>query len=116
MRISDWSSDVCSSDLLAAGNRLEYQVDRRALFDHLQGRRDMGEHAALGRNIEALAHGIQQVQQADAVRHAVAGRVDADHRIADAEQQDRKSDVEGKSVSVRVDPGGRRSSKKQKTK
>src|SRR3546814_14318100 len=33
---------------LAAGNRLAYQVDRRALFDHLQGRRDLGENAALG--------------------------------------------------------------------
>src|SRR3546814_14254001 len=77
MRISDWSSDVCSSDLACAGG--------------------------LG--------GIEQ----DVVEPAAMYRVD--HFVviaytagqgARAELGDRKSVVEGKSVSVRVDLGGRR--------
>src|SRR3546814_13195295 len=37
MRISDWSSDVCSSDLL-----LQYAFEQRASDIHLEPRRDTG--------------------------------------------------------------------------
>src|SRR3546814_12036176 len=38
MRISDWSSDVCSSDLgAAAALRLAYREHGEGLFDHLTG-------------------------------------------------------------------------------
>src|SRR3546814_15970333 len=53
MRISDWSSDVCSSDLL----------DRRDLISHLTQRRDqpfqMGAVPGLAFHVEAQALGRQ---------------------------------------------------------
>src|SRR3546814_14609534 len=103
MRISDWSSDVCSSDLDA-------QI---VLFAHQDVYLPAGW---LDRAIEALSK--------LAARHpgwAVAGpygvKADGRHvgRVWDATMgRDRKSVVEGKSVSVRVDLGGRRIIKKKK--
>src|SRR3546814_15943227 len=84
MRISDWSSDVCSSDLLPRGRQLRQPLpaphregDRRCRDDlRDRGRRD---------------------------------------RPVRRPGQDRKSVVKGKSVSVRVDLGGRRIIKKKNT-
>src|SRR3546814_18577641 len=76
MRISDWSSDVCSSDLEAE-----------------QGRR-----------------GVRVELHAD----AVVGEIEAAEGGDQAVGGDRKSVVEGKSVSVRVDLGGRRIIKKNR--
>src|SRR3546814_17679681 len=84
MRISDWSSDVCSSDL-------------DLLRDQLLGRR----HADVERFGEAP----------DRVRSLLAERR---VRLVAADELDRKSVVEGKSVSVRVDLGGRRIIKKHR--
>src|SRR3546814_20364598 len=106
MRISDWSSDVCSSDLgrtmqgngehqpidgalpaAARGSGFATPFDRAAWFDLL------------------AAHGF-----------APAGRFDA-WGTAGGEARattDRKSVGEGKSVSVLVDPGGRRLVQKKK--
>src|SRR3546814_15862697 len=87
MRISDWSSDVCSSDLLVA-HRLKF-ADEQA-----EGGAMLGDRAVA---------------------------VDDDHLPALAQcgaqppQEDRKSVVEGKSVSERVDLGGRRIMKKNTT-
>src|SRR3546814_19449164 len=53
-------------------------------------------------------------QVADAYRQHMGDRV---HRLSGAKlEQDRKSVVSGKRVSVRVDPGGRRIIKKKNTK
>src|SRR3546814_15219556 len=80
MRISDWSSDVCSSDLLRAGGRRDRRRDapgqRRGAAPRRRGRR--------------LRRGRRRT--------------------------DRKSVVSGKSVSVRVDLGGRRIIKKKNNK
>ena len=35
-----------------AGDRLEHQIDRTPLPDQLQRGRDMGQHAALGRDLQ----------------------------------------------------------------
>src|SRR3546814_11945678 len=83
MRISDWSSDVCSSDLLAVV-QLEAEPRRRD---------DRKVPARVGRD------GLQVP-----VHHP--GRL--------PRAEDRKSVVSGKSVSVRVDLGGRRIIKKKK--
>src|SRR3546814_20680701 len=105
MRISDWSSDVCSSDL---------SPDERALY----------LAAALGPGVSgtALRHGADLIQTnrrvglafESAVREAdnlgAARRIDSPSGTA---RQDRKSGVTGKSVSVRVGLGGRRNIKKQ---
>src|SRR3546814_3893129 len=76
LRISDWSSDVCSSDLLA--KRLTLYRLRRPIV--------------IGRDDALAVHWSAEGE---------AGR-------------DRKSVVYGKSVSVRVDLGGRRMIKKKK--
>src|SRR3546814_20704350 len=94
MRISDWSSDVCSSDLryrlradsLTALHSTEdlrrlQAVDRRLLREHRFAGQP-GFAAALGRHRRSIDQRLQW--------------------------RDRKSVVYGKSVSVRVDLGGRR--------
>src|SRR3546814_11785666 len=89
MRISDWSSDVCSSDLRRRGR---LGPDRRprlaALLCQLGGGLD-GRFVRRGAATELVERGDPR--------------------------PDRKSVVSGKSVSVRVDLGGRRIIKKKKT-
>src|SRR3546814_15077400 len=93
MRISDWSSDVCSSDLHGALLRGPAAPDAVRLSQG--GRRLPGRVGGHG---------------AGAVDAARSARGDAD---GSAQEPDRKSVVEGTSVSVRVDLGGRRISKKK---
>src|SRR3546814_11578628 len=99
MRISDWSSDVCSSDLggmvtaflkggLDEARRFLERVEVFALAESLGGVESLIEHPAI-------------------MTHA---SIPPENRAA----LDRKSVVEGKSVSVRVDLGGRRLLKKKK--
>src|SRR3546814_13832427 len=104
MRISDWSSDVCSSDLPVALLALEIGVgaaqrslERLAQPDLTGGYRGNGVGA-----------GDEEVGQRLVAMH-VETEIDAAplHAIADG-GQDRKGDGEGKSVAVRVDLGGRR--------
>src|SRR3546814_11560634 len=85
MRISDWSSDVCSSDL------------RRPPRSASQ---------SCSRNVRAKLSGPPETAAATAGRGS---------KGASAAMADRKSVVEGKSVSVRVDLGGRRIFKKKTT-
>src|SRR3546814_17312324 len=89
MRISDWSSDVCSSDLRTDPTR----------------RLDAGDPT------EAVLDVPGDPADGTLPAHRPAGR-----GLDDALgcRQDRKSVVSGKSVSVRVDLGGRRIIKKQK--
>src|SRR3546814_19154557 len=82
MRISDWSSDVCSSDLVA--HRVEIGQDRGAIT------------AARHRRFEPAR---QRFDRDKAI---------VERKAADIVDPDRKSVVSGKSVSVRVDIGGRR--------
>src|SRR3546814_21201073 len=106
MRISDWSSDVCSSDLLdALDRRVEIRVARIERLD---------QDRAVLRPLQP--HRVQSVAlggEADVVdTEALDGRfLDLP---ADANLEARKSVVEGKSESVRVDPGGRRIYNKKK--
>src|SRR3546814_20371080 len=89
MRISDWSSDVCSSDLVPA--------TRRAQCGSGSARRRL--RARVRRPACPRPSGAR------------AGRASAPH----GRRRDRKSVVEGKSVSARVDLGGRRHIKKNQT-
>src|SRR3546814_14898302 len=82
MRISDWSSDVCSSDL---SRRRKPPATRRA------------------------ARWTSATLLASRIRLNMLSPKKAPPRATD-----RKSDVEGKRVSVRVDLGGRRIIKKKK--
>src|SRR3546814_11932219 len=96
MRISDWSSDVCSSDLSsAAGLRCGFAAGDAPLIDGLDLALRVG---GAGVSLPILAAGTRLWRDE---AHVTANR-------------DRKSVVSGKSVSVRVDLGGRRNIKKQK--
>src|SRR3546814_6570169 len=86
MRISDWSSDVCSSDLAALGDLEDIGAQERKIDGDQKA-----EHRKCGRTAPA--------PQADGDEAGEQGIHD---------HGDRKSVVEGKSVSVRVDHGGRR--------
>src|SRR3546814_20715156 len=100
MRISDWSSDVCSSDL---SNKNGFARRFRR-----------GNEGSVGR-YHARSHGAVALLLSDRrAFHAIARGSASGLRGTRA---DRKSVVEGKSVSVRVDLGGRRIiKKKQQTK
>src|SRR3546814_20244403 len=104
MRISDWSSDVCSSDL-ASLVRL-CSAEPGAVSPVLGLCR---QHHRTLREFRARAVGVCRLRQAP-VRAACRCQrwPQCDGRL------DRKSVVSGKSVSVRVDLGGRRTIKKKK--
>src|SRR3546814_16215402 len=86
MRISDWSSDVCSSDL-----------DGQPLSDRHPGRRHRGLDGGGGAGAAVACRRLRH--RADRIRR---------------DRQDRKGVVQGKSVSVRVELGGRRNIKKKR--
>src|SRR3546814_21191520 len=101
MRISDWSSDVCSSDLSGAVAHASRQVLCAA---------------AIAAAVQAVADDVGPrpllpdrplLPRRGSARRPPAGIHAARRR------KDRKSVVSGKSVSVRVDIGGRRIIKKK---
>src|SRR3546814_19318870 len=93
MRISDWSSDVCTSDLRCIANASERPVEQED-DQHETGRNH--QHQPLAGRLEIL--------ELTTPIEIMAGR---------KAHLDRKSVVLGKSVSVRVDLGGRRVIKKK---
>src|SRR3546814_3975208 len=106
MRISDWSSDVCSSDLSQTG-RTHPPAAR------LCRRRNHARRSRAG-----AVNGGGRAQERPGCRWHVVGQDHACQRALErngrARRADRKGGVSGKSVSVRVDLGGRRINKKKK--
>src|SRR3546814_21107326 len=107
MRISDWSSDVCSSDL---------GIDVAAVLRA----REILAVANAGKEVEpvcAIAPAERALDVAAGQRRERAGSAQFDRPflVAIAAGADRTSVVSGKRVSVRVDLGGRRFIEKQKT-
>src|SRR3546814_12748706 len=98
MRISDWSSDVCSSDL-GVGDVVN------VLSDGVWG--GLGEDRADRRGDHL---GVALVDLRERVAHEVHPAA-----LPGPPCRDRKSVVSGKSVSVRVDLGGRRIIQKKKS-
>ena len=72
---------------LGAADRLEHEIDRRAALDRAQAGGDVRQHAGLRRDGVALAHLVEHREQRARGIDAVGRRIDADHRIARAEQQ-----------------------------
>src|SRR3546814_17834144 len=106
MRISDWSSDVCSSDL-------SKRTFRRACIQIGLGQMVDGRYTGPSAyNLRhtaasiALREGRTPVEVATLLGHAAPSNT----------LRDRKSGVSGKSVSVGVDLVGRRIIKKKKKK
>src|SRR3546814_12379383 len=104
MRISDWSSDVCSSDLLGGGLGLRRLIAARKGLDR-RFERAHAEHLDIDRELFDQPLEIE-------IGAARAGQQHAAKR-GHPYLVDRKSVVSGKSVSVRVDLGGPRIIKKK---
>src|SRR3546814_16586238 len=100
MRISDWSSDVCSSDLGTPPPRVRCGSAGRGCR-----RRPSG-----------LSHADRLSREYRWPRPDLPARRPYGAAGAPSGRPDRKSVGEGKSVSVRVDLGGRRYLKKKKHK
>src|SRR3546814_17288389 len=99
MRISDWSSDVCSSDLAQAIYEFPL-VDRDPLPRWTRGRLTL---------LGDAAHPMYPIGSNGSAQAILDARCLADSLVpARKGQVDRKSVGTGKSVSVRVDLGGRR--------
>src|SRR3546814_12289868 len=102
LRISDWSSDVCSSDLLNVLVVVDLAVDGQ---DH----RAVLVHHRLPALLRQVENAEPAMTDIDVAADPFAPLVRPPMR----QSGDRKSVVSGKSVSVRVDPGGRRQLKKK---
>src|SRR3546814_16855399 len=99
MRISDWSSDVCSSDLRSLDHT---RIERRLAAD------DGGVELVpvlYSENRPGVDGGVLQQEKPSRPLGAVQRRAVHRARVMDG---DGKSVVEGKSVSVRGNLGGRR--------
>src|SRR3546814_18300012 len=128
MRISDWSSDVCSSDLAHESGAKTLIVER---FDgggatarsggivYGGGGTEQQRRADVHDSPDAMFRYLQ-METGDAVSAATLRRFCDDSRGLVAwleslgvsfDTEDRKSGVSGKCVSVRVDSGGRRRNK-----
>src|SRR3546814_12724106 len=121
MRISDWSSDVCSSDLdvLALGRQKQI---RRAYADAAAALAATGqdEDLAVAEDIVGFVADMpaavsRRLERARAIMIAdrPAGAAGSRSRATHGDIADRKSVVEGNGVAVRVALGGRRTIKKQ---
>src|SRR3546814_16580151 len=99
MRISDWSSDVCSSDLTTASG-------------HATTAGTQAANAATSATAAATAKTNAETAETNA-ETAETNAETAATLASERVQKDRKSVVAGKSVSVRVDLGGCRIIKKK---
>src|SRR3546814_16175412 len=111
MRISDWSSDVCSSDLVPQSDvvrRLGKIVCERDLVHQTVERRDVTRTLSDDRRRQiGVDHHLHRLD-------AIAAPPWSTGRSSFAEpREDRKSVGKGKSVYVRVDTGGCRIFKKK---
>src|SRR3546814_13127923 len=102
MRISDWSSDVCSSDLQKLKAPARKTRSSGGMFDGLSDE-------AL--DLDMLRQGEADIRVDIAGIRALGFVVGPPAFAAKLPGGDRKSVVQGKSVSVRVDIGGRRTFK-----
>src|SRR3546814_13077860 len=102
MRISDWSSDVCSSDLLSILTGIVYP----------SGHSETKGYIVEGVELESAAGPAEAAVQPIAAFMATANPAKGEAQFKKC--ADRKSVVSGKSVSVRVDLGGRRILKNKK--
>src|SRR3546814_16742668 len=109
MRISDWSSDVCSSDLREGRFRslgVEQPTTGMVTRDPRAWNFELETAKRYGAGDELIGQ-FQNVEKQ---------LVDAGNKPVRSQGGDRKSVVWGKSVSVRVDSGGRRNLKKKQKK
>src|SRR3546814_11144515 len=103
MRISDWSSDVCSSDLRV--RRVTADKDETTF---VEGKGDQDKILARVKQIKAQIEETTSDFDKEKLQERLAKLAGGVAIIKVGAATDRKSVVEGKSVAVRVDAGGRR--------
>src|SRR3546814_12317916 len=109
MRISDWSSDVCSSDL---GLSREIRPGACGVYDAATDKYIFPRPCRVAHH---LRHGPARLSARHGRdRKPLRGTAAADQGAVARSSLDRKSVVSGQGVSVRVDLGGRRIIKKKK--
>src|SRR3546814_12051477 len=104
MRISDWSSDVCSSDLENVSSYLRFDGDELSEWQFLAA---IVAESGCGVLLDVNNVYVNSHNQGFDPRTFLDG-------LPLGSVQDRKSVVSGKRVSVRVDVGGRRIIQKTK--
>src|SRR3546814_15838816 len=123
MRISDWSSDVCSSDLLSITKqslgRVLHDLQERGLVESRVGASDRRQRllrlSPAGEALERELYEQLRTGVADAYRRAGQSAVAGFWTVLEGLiPEDRKSVVEGKRVSGRLAPGGRVNLKKKR--
>src|SRR3546814_15546337 len=104
MRISDWSSDLCSSDLEKQLQRLQMlvEVERTNHRNDFPGRQSGHQSTSAARCSRGRIEEHTMLLGRSTVLKHMACRT-----------EDRKRVVSGKRVSVRLDIGGRRNIKKK---
>src|SRR3546814_1863966 len=111
MRIIDWSSDVCSSDLLVERRR---GWRRLADLEMPQGAAEEAERMCRSLAIEEARAAVRGQGERNLDRRARPARRDRAGQQRHRRKEDRKSVGSGKSASVRVEFGGRRINNKKK--
>src|SRR3546814_12353785 len=117
MRISDWSSDVCSSDLSERRNASASSRVWKAKNPPQRCSVRCTMPATSSRRVASISEMTRLVPLGSRCSPRDRARPEKSRNVARELTRyalDRKSVVSGKSVSVRVDLGGRRFIKKQK--
>src|SRR3546814_17808173 len=115
MRISDWSSDVCSSDLKALPAVLRFAAaPPQSLGVQVRFARRLSSPAKAAKGA-ANRKGVTMKTDNPLPEHEPE-HAESSTAYLPQEMADRKSGVKGKSVSVRVALGVRRKIKKKKLK
>src|SRR3546814_17692556 len=117
MRISDWSSDVCSSDLIVVVDDGVRDNGRDATFlhfEHIRSRRDLRDRLDRSRSARVVGRFLET--RAEEQRGG-EWKTDEQDDANDANKEVKRKEVrEGKEVEERVRFGGCRRRTKKKTK
>src|SRR3546814_13778035 len=111
MRISDWSSDVCSSDLLD----MPLESKFGALPKRASGQRPTAFLTVQEGCDKFCTYCVVPYTRGAEISRPFADLIAEARALVAGGVRDRKGGVEGKSVSVRLGLGGRRFHKKKKT-
>src|SRR3546814_11433061 len=112
MRISDWSSDVCSADLVREGERAR----RHAALLRGLSQGEQGLHGVGNYHYRVVHPSLHHLSPSAVFAQMGMRKIRLSMTTAalPSRSLDRKSAVQGQRVSVRVDLGGGRNIKKQK--